>query len=326
MIGYLSVFKNNLIWGIGMEMNNFILKSKDGITVHCNKWILQKDIKPKAVVQIAHGMAEHIDRYNSFAKALTNEGYIVYGNDHRGHGKTAGSLENLGYFADDNGWNLVVEDMHELTTMIKNDHGDLPIFLFGHSMGSFLSRTYIQRYGNDINGVILCGTGGDTGVLGNIGILLARNEIKKMGKKYRSKKMDRLSFGNFNKAFKPNRTGFDWLSRDIKEVDKYIEDELCGEIFTAGFFYDMLTGLKDLNKKENIKKVPKELPIYFISGEKDPVGKNTKGVLQAINSYRKAGINDISYKFYKDGRHEILNELNREEVYKNIIEWLNKHY
>lgn len=308
-----------------MEMNNFILKSKDEMNIYVNKWILKNNIKPKAVVQIAHGMAEHIDRYNSFSKALTNEGYIVYGNDHRGHGKTAGSPENLGYFADDNGWNLVVEDMHELTKVIRKEYAGLPVFLIGHSMGSFLSRSYIQRYGNDINGVILSGTGGNTGILGNVGIFLAGHEMKKMGKRFRSKKLDKLSFGSFNKTFKPNRTNFDWLSRDAEEVNKYIEDKLCGEIFTAGFFYDMLSGLRDLNKKENIRKIPKELPIYFISGDKDPVGKNTKGVLQAINSYKKVGIYDISYKFYKDARHEILNELNKEEVYIDIIEWLDKH-
>lgn len=307
-----------------MEMKNFTFESRDGITVHGNKWFLEKDIKSKAVVQIAHGMAEHIDRYSDFAKTLNSKGYIVYGNDHRGHGKTAGSLENLGYFADDNGWNLVVEDMHELTSMIKSEHKGLPLFIFGHSMGSFLSRSYIQKYGNEIDGVILSGTGGDNGLLGNIGILLAKGEMRKMGKKYRSKKMDKLSFGNFNKAFGPNRTNFDWLSRDTKEVDKYIEDELCGEVFTAGFFYDMLTGLKALNKKENIRKVPKELPIFFISGEKDPVGKNTKGVMQAITSLKKAGIKDISYKFYKDGRHEILNELNKKDVYNDVIRWLDE--
>lgn len=317
---------NFLILGeIGMTMKSFSLESRDKIAIHVNKWALQNNIKPKGIVQIAHGMAEHIERYSNFAMELNKNGYIVYGNDHRGHGRTANSLESLGYFADNDGWNLVVEDMYKLTNMIKNENIQLPIFLFGHSMGSFLSRSYIQRYGNEINGVILSGTGGSTGLLGDIGIFLVKNEIKKMGKKFRSKKMDKLSFGSFNKAFKPNRTDFDWLSRDTKEVDKYIDDELCGKIFTTGFFYDMLTGIKNLNKKENIKNIPKTLPIYFISGDKDPVGKNTRGVLQAFNSYRKAGIKNIKYKFYKDARHEILNEINREEVYKDIIEWLNEH-
>lgn len=308
-----------------METINFKFKSNDGIDIYANKWTFDKNIQPKAIIQIAHGMAEHIDRYSRFANSLVNEGYIVYGNDHRGHGKTAGSHENIGYFSDNNGWDLVVNDMHQLTNIIKKENPDIPVFLFGHSMGSFLSRTYINRYGKDIEGVILSGTGGDPGLLGNIGIYLTKLEMKKKGKRNRSKRMDKLSFGSFNKCFKPNRTDFDWLSRDTKEVDKFIKDPLCGEIFTTGFFYDMLTGLKSLMKKENIDKVPKELPFYLISGEKDPVGKNTKGVLQAYNSYKKAGIKDIKYKFYKEARHEMLNEVNKEEVYTDIINWLNEH-
>lgn len=308
-----------------MENESLTFTSKGGEVIHYNKWIQENNITPKGVVQIAHGMAEHIDRYQSFAKVLTDEGYIVFGNDHRGHGKTAGSPENIGFFADEDGWDVVVEDMHELTKIIKEENPDLPVFIFGHSMGSFLTRTYIQRYGKEIKGVILSGTGGDAGFLGNIGILLAKREMKKKGKRFRSKRMDRLSFGSFNNAFKPNRTSFDWLSRDAKEVDKYIEDSLCGEVFTASFFYDMLSGLKNMMKKENINKIPKELPIYFISGDKDPVGKNSKGVLQAFNTYRKAGIQDVRYKFYKDARHEILNEINKVEVYKDIIDWLKEH-
>ncbi len=308
-----------------MKVDHFSLKAKDGIKVYVTKWTMDNDSKPKGVIQIAHGMAEHVLRYEGFAKALTEEGYVVYGNDHRGHGRTAESPENIGYFADDNGWDLVVEDMYELTNIIKEENPDLPVFLFGHSMGSFLSRTYIQRYGKDINGVILSGTGGDAGLLGKLGILVAKREIKRKGKRAKSKRMDKLSFGSFNKSFSPNRTGFDWLSRDNSEVDKYVADPLCGEVFSAGFFYDMLKGLKDLNKKGNIEKIPKDLPMYIISGEKDPVGKNTKGVLQAYNSFRKSGIKDVKYNFYKDARHEILNELNKGEVYRDIINWLNEH-
>lgn len=308
-----------------MKTENFKFKASDGTSIFVNKWGLEGGVKPKGVIQIAHGMAEYSYRYSGFAQALINDGFVVYANDHRGHGKTAASLEDIGYFSDENGWNLVVEDMHILTNIIKRENQNVPVFLFGHSMGSFLARTYIQKYSEDIEGVICCGTGGDLGLLGNIGILVAKREIKRIGKRARSKRMDKLSFGNFNKSFKPNRTKFDWLSRDNKEVDRYIKDPLCGEIFTAGFFYDMLGGVKELMKKANIEKIRKELPIYFISGEKDPVGKNTKGVLQAYQSYKKAGIKDVSYKFYTDARHEILSETNKEEVYKDIITWLNKH-
>lgn len=305
-----------------MKYTHFKFTSNDGVDIQAAKWQIKNAAKVKGVVQIAHGMAEHIQRYDRFAQALLDAGYIVYGNDHRGHGKTAGAVANIGYFADKNGWNLVVEDMKELTKILKQENPDLPVFLFGHSMGSFLSRTYIQKYGDDIDGVILCGSGGNPGLLGNIAIFLAKREIKSKGAKVRSKRMDRLFFGNFNKPFAPNRTGFDWLSRDSEEVDKYVADPYCGEVFTAGFFHDMLTGLRALNKIENINKIPKELPVYFIAGDKDPVGKNTKGVLQAYRSFKNAGIKDVSYKFYKNARHELLNETNREEVYTDIIRWL----
>ncbi len=303
---------------------DFNFKAKDGTKIFANKWT-KEDAKPKAVIQIAHGMAEHVLRYEEFAKVLVEEDFIVYGNDHRGHGRTAGSLDNIGYFADEYGWDLVTEDMKELTNIIRDENHDIPIFLLGHSMGSFLSRTYIQRYGEEINGVILSGTGGSSGILGDVGIFIAKREIKKNSKRAKSEKLNKLSFGGFNKAFAPNRTEFDWLSRDYISVDKYIEDPLCGDVFTAGFFYDMLIGLKDLNNKQNINRTPKNLPILLISGEKDPVGKNTKGVLQVYKSYEKAGIKDITYKFYKDARHEILNEINKEEIYTDIINWLNEH-
>ena len=308
-----------------MNINNFTFISTNEKQIFAMKWFEKDNTKPQAIIQIAHGMAEHIERYDDFAKTLVSKGFFVYGNDHRGHGKTSGSVDNLGYFADENGWNLVVDDMHKLTTIIKEENPNVPIFILGHSMGSFLSRAYIQLYSNDIKGVILSGTGGNPGLLGHLGIFLAKQEIRKKGKRAKSEKLDNLSFGNFNKSFAPTRTNFDWLSRDTKSVDKYIEDSLCGTIFTSGFFYDFLVGLKDLNKRNNINKISKELPIYLISGDKDPVGNNTKGVLQAYNSYKKASIKDVQYKFYKDARHEILNETNKEEVYNDIIDWINQH-
>ncbi|WP_416197509.1 MAG: hypothetical protein ACFWUA_07875 [Sporanaerobacter sp.] len=307
-----------------MNISEFTFKSQGELDIYCKKW--EPDDGPiVAAVQISHGMAEHIQRYHGFAEVLVEKGFVVYGNDHRGHGKTAGSLENIGYFADENGWDKVVNDMHTLTNIIKDEYENIPVFLLGHSMGSFLARTYIESFGEEIDGVILSGTGGNPGIAGSIGIKIAKKEIKEKGKKAKSEKLNNLSFGNFNKGFKPNRTEFDWLTRDPQVVDEYIRDPYCGGVFTAGFFYDMLTGLKEIYKKENIDKIPKNLPIFFISGEKDPVGANTKGVLQAIKAYKKAGIKDISYKFYKNARHEVLNEINREEVYWDIIDWIQKY-
>ena len=308
-----------------MQRSDFSFTSTDGIMIQATKWLKGDSVDLKGAVQIAHGMAEHIERYGDFAQALTNAGYIVYGNDHRGHGRTAGSCENVGYFADQDGWDLVVEDMHLLSQIIRQENQDLPIFIFGHSMGSFLTRSYIHKYGGSVDGAILCGTGGKPGLLGNLALLVARREIKKNGRRARSTRMDQLSFGNFNKSFKPNRTAFDWLSRDKAQVDQYIADPYCGEVFTAGFFHDMLLGLRELNKKANIAEIPKDLPIYFISGEKDPVGNQTKGVLATYQSFRDAKIQDVSYTFYPDARHEILNEINNQEVFSDVITWLNDH-
>ena len=307
-----------------MRSENFTFKSEDGVQVTAFKWLPEENAGPKAVVQISHGMAEHSARYERFAGTLVKAGYAAFSNDHRGHGKTAGPLENVGFFAEENGWRLVVEDMRRLTDIIKKEYPDIPVFLFGHSMGSILSRSYIFSYGRDIKGVILSGTGGDPGLLGKIGMLITKLEIKRKGKKYRSPLLTRLSFGNFNSSFKPNRTDFDWLSRDETEVDKYIDDPYCGGMFTAGFYLDLLKGLDEVNSPDNMQKVPHDLPIFIFSGDKDPVGKDTKGVMQVYRAYRKAGVKDVSHKFYTGGRHEILSETNREEVYADVIRWLDE--
>ncbi|SEM84411.1 alpha/beta hydrolase [Lihuaxuella thermophila] len=304
-----------------MEPASFTFPSGDNTLIFVNKWTAVSE-KPVGVVQIAHGMAEHSKRYGEFAKALTNEGYAVYANDHRGHGQTAGCKENLGFFADEDGWERVVDDMYRLTRIIKKEHPGLPVFLFGHSMGSFLSRRYIQKYGQELSGVILSGTGADQGILSSIGIGIVKLEMRIKGKKAPSRLLHFLSFGNFNKRFKPNRTPFDWLSRDEREVDKYIQDPYCGWLPTTGFFCDLLTGIKQLDHPEQISRVPKDLPIFLFSGDQDPVGLYTRGVLKTYRNLKKAGIRDISYKFYEEGRHEMLNEINRDEVYQDIINWL----
>ncbi len=308
-----------------MKSVDFKLTSEDGKKIHVYSWGIEKNNNPRAVVQIAHGMAEHGKRYGDFAQALVNNGYMVYANDHRGHGKTAGTIEKLGYFADKNGWDLVVKDVYLLTQTIKSKHPDLPVFLFGHSMGSFLARDYISLFGKEIKGVILSGTSGDPGFLANIGTWLTKLECFLKGKKAKSPLMNKLSFGSLNNAFKPVRTDFDWLSQDNEEVDKYINDPFCGTVFTSGFFNDLLQGIKNIHKPDIIQAIEKDLPIYIFSGEKDPVGKNTKGVLEVVKEYQKAGIKDVTHKFYMNGRHEMLNELDREKVIKDVIQWLDDH-
>ena len=308
-----------------MIIQNFTFKSSDETEIFVYKWMPEEG-NAKGIVQIAHGMAEHAERYDRFARHLTKNGYIVYGNDHRGHGKTAGTMENLGYLADVDGFELLVRDLQTLSSIIKNDNPHLPLFLFGHSMGSFAAQRYIMLRGNDLDGVILSGSNGKQGFILKAGSFIAKREIKKYGRKAQSPKLNDLIFSGYNKAFEPSRTGSDWLSKDEKEVDKYISDPYCGTVFTAGFFYDFFTGLMKIEAKKNIALIPNDLPIYIFSGDKDPVGKCGKGIVNLYKRYKDHGVKDVQYKLYKDGRHEMLNEINRDEVMDNVVKWLDCRY
>ncbi|MDU2198254.1 MAG: alpha/beta hydrolase [Peptostreptococcaceae bacterium] len=307
-----------------MKSSEFYFKStKDNLDIHVYKWEPENK-NPIGIVQISHGMSETAIRYEYFAKNLTDNGYIVYINDHRGHGLTAKTIDNVGCLADSDGFTYLVEDINTLTNIIKEENEDLPIFLFGHSMGSFASQRYIMEYGNNIDGLILSGSNGKHGFILNIAEKIINYEIKKKGRLHRSKALDSLIFGGNNKKFKSPRTEFDWLSRDEKEVDKYIEDPFCGVLFTCGFFYDFIKGLQEIEDKENLKKVPLDLPIYIMSGDKDPIGKNGKGVLRLRDRYIKLGVKDVLCKLYEGGRHEMLNETNKDEVIRDILNWINE--
>ena len=307
-----------------MLLENFTFKGGEDLDIFVYRWKPEENVNIKGVVQIAHGMAETAARYERFAKKLTENGYVVYINDHRGHGKTAKTLDKVGILAEKDGFKWLVEDAHTLNEIIKKDYPNIPVYLLGHSMGSFVVQRYIMLYGNGLKGAILSGSNGKQGIMLNLGLMIAKHEIKKHGRNTKSEKLNNLSFGSYNNSFKPCRTEFDWLSRDIKEVDKYINDPFCGSVFTCGFYYDFLTGLKEIENKENLKLVPKNLPIYIFSGEKDPVGKSGKGIKKLYETYKKLGINNVKIKLYKDGRHEMLNEINREEVMNDIIDWLER--
>lgn len=238
--------------------------------------------------------------------------------------KTAGSLEKVGYFAPKNGWHLVTDDLKQLTDIIAEQNPGLPLFLLGHSMGSLLIRTYLTKYSDPIKGVILSGTSGESGFIVKMGKMVSKTLTFIKGKEAPCKMLDHMSFGKFNQAFKPNRTKSDWLSRDESAVDKYIEDPYCGAVFSTQFFNDMLTGVDYNNQPENIAKISKDLPIYFIAGSLDPVGAKGEGVRKVFNSYQKAGIKDVELKLYAEARHEILNETNKLEVYEDILKWISK--
>lgn len=303
-----------------MKISIFTFTDSKNYTIYAYKYL--PETTPKAVIQIAHGMAEYSQRYEGFAKALTENGYAVFINDMIGHGKSVNNQGELGHFPK-GGFEAAIEDLHRITKQIKSEYPNIPVILMGHSMGSFLTQAYICKYGNDINGCILSGTAGKNPAAG-FGAFVAKLLTLIYGEKHKSKLLDNLSFGKYNNSFKPNRTSFDWLSRNEEEVDKYVASPLCGFLCTNMFYNELLGGLKNLYNLSYMENIPKELPIYIIGGEKDPVGNNTKTVLQLIDIYKKLNIKDVQYKFYKDGRHEMLNETNKDEVYSDILNWINK--
>lgn len=298
----------------------FNLKGNDNFQFIVRKFLPTGNIR--GVVVIVHGMAEHSGRYERFALKLNKKGFAVYAHDQRGHGKTAGSLENVGFFAKHDGWSKVTADLNTLIVYVKGIHKNLPVFLLGHSMGSFIARTFVADYNTNISGLILSGTAGSAGFLSKIGILLAWILIIFKGKKSPSPLMNKLSFGDFNKKFEPCRTNFDWLSRDNDEVDKYIQDEFCGGIFSVGFFKDLIHGVEYVNKTSTFQKINKSLPILLVSGDKDPVSKSGVQVFDVFDKFQKLGFSGTEYKLYPEARHELLNETNRDKVMEDICFWI----
>ncbi len=274
---------------------------------------------PKAVVQLLHGMAEHIERYDWISRRLCDDGYVVAGHNHRGHGAEC-KKEELGYFAKKNGWLCLIEDAHQISARLKDMYPALPFVLLGHSMGSFAAREYAIRYGNELNALVLSGTGFYSAPLCLAGQIMAKLSAQKKP----TGLVDKLAFSGNNKPFEPARTSFDWLSRDQQEVDKYIADDRCGFVFTGSAFADFFGGLRRLTDVERLKKMPSDLPVYFLSGDHDPVGQMGKGVLKTAKEFEEAGLNDITVKLYAGGRHEMFNEINRREVAENLAEWLDK--
>lgn len=277
---------------------------------------------PKAVVQIAHGIAEYIDRYDEFMAFLAQNGYVAVGNDHLGHGKSITGPGQQGFFAEDLGWMYVVEDMDLLRTQMRREYPDLPYILFGHSMGSFLTRTYIILHPEKYDAVILSGTGHQGAPLVAAGLAMSQAAVKLYGPHKIGKTLNDICFGTYNKGFDHPRTPFDWLNRDEAEVDKYIADPLCGFVATVSLFRDMMSGIKFITAQRNIDRMNKEAPVYFMSGDQDPVGENGKGVERAYKAFCAAGLKDVFMRLYPGGRHEMLNELNKQEVFRDVVNWL----
>ena len=280
---------------------------------------------PRAVVQVSHGMAEHAGRYARFAEALTAAGVAVYAHDHRGHGRTAGDPARRGFFAERDGWRAVLDDLYAVTQRIEDDHPGLPRALFGHSMGSFIAQQAMWERASLWRGVALSATtSGTANPLAPIGRLVARVEGLRLGATRPSKLLTTLSFGEFNKAFKPVRTEYDWLSRDAAEVDKYLADPWCGFEVSTQLWIDLLDALPGLADPANLARIPKELPVYLLSGSRDPVTGPVKGLQKLSDAYQSAGLRDVTWKLYEGGRHELLNETHRDEVHRDFLAWLER--
>ncbi|WP_105619240.1 alpha/beta hydrolase [Vallitalea okinawensis] len=305
-------------------LKNFTVEMDDGVHIHVNHWLDDKE--SKEILIILHGMAEHSLRYAEFAEFLVNHNYEVYAWDHRGHGQTGEAVNELGYFYDTNGWQRVVDDIKSITKWINKEHQGKDIIIMGHSMGSLLARTALQQYGEEYKGAIISGTTlGGSIAKQKIGRLFTQHYIKKHGTKKQADLLDKMTFGNFNNQFKPTKTSFDWLSRDEKQVNLYEEDSLCGFICSSSFFLDLIDGTGITRDKKEIEKIPKDIPIYLYAGDQDPVSQGGKEVKKLYKLYKDIGIKDVELKLYEDGRHEMLNETNRYEVYEDILRWLEKH-
>lgn len=280
------------------------------------------DAEPRAIVQIIHGIAEYIDRYDEFMSFLADNGIIAVGTDHLGHGKSIESDEQTGFFAYDNGWDYVVRDEEVLRLAMHENYPELPIIVFGHSMGSFMARTLLIRYPDAFNAAIISGTGNQGAALVNGGLFMGNLVTGLKGAHHYSKFLNNLAFGSYNKIYDNPKTEYDWLSRDEASVQKYIDDPLCGFIPSCSLFRDMMTGVKFITNKKNLTAMNKDMPVYFMSGDMDPVGECGKGVQKAYNNFLEAGMKDVSIKLYPGGRHEMLNEINKDEVYTDILAWL----
>lgn len=304
------------------DFQEFTFLSSDGHTqLHGAQWT-PADREPIAVLQIAHGVAEHILRYDDFARYLNDRGILVAGHDHLGHGKSLPEGGTPVYFGDGSTWNTPVDDVYVLHTRLKEQYPHLPLLLMGHSMGSFLSRTYLIRYPGTVKAAVLMGTGWQSPAALAGGLALA-GTLARRDAASTNATVTALAFGTYNKTFKPNRTEYDWLSADEENVDNYIADPLCGHDATVGLFHEMLWGIRFNQRPGNLRKMDRETPILLISGEDDPVGGMGAGVRQTYQAFRHAGVADCTLKLYPGLRHELLNEkAHRTEVYETIWNWM----
>ncbi|MEM2145093.1 MAG: alpha/beta hydrolase, partial [Candidatus Jordarchaeaceae archaeon] len=309
--------KNLFTFHLFMQSKTFTFKDQDGVKIFVYKWLPDPKVKTKAVVQLVHGAAEHAARYIHVAEALTNAGYAVYADDHRGHGKTAQKKSNLGKLKPGDGERMV-RDLKELTDIIKKENPSLPVFLLGHSMGSILAQLYIENWGDELKGVLLTGTTGELLKLpAGLDLVSIQRKIEEKGLDAPAEEFQEFTKAS-NEAFKPAKTGFEWLTRDEAEVQKYVNDPFCGFPLSYGFVIELAKVMFTVWDAKNLQKISKNLPIYIFVGSMDVASGMSKGAEVLYNNYQKLGIKDVKFKVYPGGRHELFNETNREEVIRDV--------
>lgn len=304
-----------------VKISDLTFPSSDGVHgIYCRKWAPEGSVR--GVVQIVHGVAEHIHRYDGFATFLAERGYAVAGDDHLGHGRSAADGSELGWIAEENGWRYMVKDEKTLHDLLKEEYPGVPLVLFGHSMGSFISRTYLGWYPGDHTVCVLSGTGHQLAIVCRAGKLLAAREIKKHGSKYRSPTLQKLAFGSYLKKIDDPVSPNAWVCRDEEVLRAYDADPFCAFTATAGLMRDMMEGLHIIGGSRHMALMDKSMPVLFAAGDMDPVGAYGKGVERVAKRFKKAGMRDVTVKLYPAMRHEILNELEKETVWNDILTWI----
>jgi alpha-beta hydrolase superfamily lysophospholipase len=308
-----------------MRAETTTIPRPDGAAIFVHRWFPDEGAAVRGVIQVVHGLAEHGGRYARFASAAVAAGFAVVATDHRGHGRTARTEEEVGHFADHDGWSVVVADLAAVAAQATAWHPGAPLLLLGHSMGSTLSMHLLATRAAPYRAVALTGPVGVVGPIRHAGALIARLERRRIGRRGKSWLLDKMSFGDFNRAFSPARTAFDWLSRDPAEVDAYVADPRCGFWVSTQHWVDHLAAIEQMISESWLRQVDGATPMWLLAGDMDPVSQGGRSLPPFVARLRAAGVRDVSLKLYAGARHEILNETNREEVTSDILGFFGRH-
>mgnify|MGYP001032584814 CR=1 FL=1 len=308
-----------------MKKEEFFFDSRDNRSrIHAVRYV-PEDREPVCVVQIVHGMAEYIERYEEFARFLTQRGCVVTGNDHLGHGKSVGEDGLYGYFCEQDPATVLVRDVHRLKKMTQQEYPGLPYVIVGHSMGSFILRNYLTMYSSGITGAVIMGTGYQA--RGAMAVAKGMVGLQKifLGSRHVSRFSDRVSFGGYNRRIPDAKTDFDWLCKDEESVRRYMEDPLCGNVFTLNGFQTLSELISRAHDPRRLRKIPAGLPLLVLSGDADPLGQYGKGIPKVCQGLRDAGVKDVEMRLWETGRHELLNEPERAQIMELVYDWIQRH-